>query len=472
MNHRNIVFLILLLGVSNHLFAQKLNMKIHIEGVYDSKITVLSLAGPSIKTLKEYPAIKNGNTAVLEFEQELLPGAFVLRFDYKETEDSNPYPSEKRIFIGQQSLELWVNPLHINNPDSTYFQKGEKENTLFDNFSQENHKRRENLGALQNFLVTYDQPNSVIYKNGVEEYEKRRKEYNQWLKEQAQIHKNEFVSHFFVLQYVTHVDWKGKEEERVKSVIENYFEGMDFKDPLLTKTSELNEWVNNYVNLYGSMATTIELRDSLFTLAGKRAIEKAKLGDPLLYGWMVDYFYNGYESFNIQSGFQMLEPYLKDPRCLTKRRQAIETRLEGMANLTIGSIAPDFDIPSVTGRTTQFHYFEGGQPYKLVLFWSAECGHCISLIDKLYPWYKSNKEKLEVFALSLDQTETEIPAWEKARANLLDWTHKLTEGGVNSPEANAYFILSTPVMILVDAKTNEIVAFPENIDHLNDVINK
>src|SRR5690554_4911409 len=309
MNYRNFILFVFLIGFASPLFAQKVNMKIHINGVYESKITVLSLAGPGIKTLKEYPAIKNGNTAVLEFEEDLLPGAFVLRFDYKETEKSNPYPSEKRIFIGSQALELWVNPLHTNNPDSTYFQKGEMENALFVEFSQENNKKRENLGGLQNFLATYDQPNSMMYTNGLEEYENRRKEYNQWLATEANKHKDKFVSHFFVLQYITYVDWKAKEEERVKSVIDNYFEGMDFKDPLLIKTSELNEWVNNYVNLYGTLSTTIELRDSLFTLAGQRAIEEAKKGDPLLYGWMVDYFYNGYESFNIQSGFKMLQPY-------------------------------------------------------------------------------------------------------------------------------------------------------------------
>ena len=32
------------------------------------------------------------------------------------------------------------------------------------------------------------------------------------------------------------------------------------------------------------------------------------------------------------------------------------------------------------------------------------------------------------------------------------WKHILTNGGVNSPEANSYFILATPVMVLVDAR--------------------
>src|SRR4030042_4023357 len=105
---------------------------------------------------------------------------------------------------------------------------------------------------------------------------------------------------------------------------------MDFSDPLLVKTSTKKEWMDGYVNLYGEFATTVTLRDSLFTLAGKNAIEKSRKGNPLVYGWMVDYFFNGYEGFNIEKGIKMLEPYLADPNCLTTKRQEINRRLEGI----------------------------------------------------------------------------------------------------------------------------------------------
>ncbi|TCC96042.1 TlpA family protein disulfide reductase [Pedobacter hiemivivus] len=445
-----------------------ISLKIHLSGVAKSKISLLSLAGASIKTIVENPAINNGGTSVLNIPKDQLPGEFVLRFDYQEKESSNPYPAEKRIFVNNQNLELWARPKALNHPDSTYFQKGEIENTVITAFAADNGKRREQLGLLQNFLMNYDRPESKFFALGTEEYEGRRLTYNKWIEAQTLQHKNTFVSNSFVFQHIAPILWKGTEKDRVNSVIEHYLDGMDFKNPMIIKTTEIKEWMNKYVNIYGAMSTTIELRDSLFTLAGKRAIEKARLGHPLVYGWMVDYFYNGFESFNMTAGIKMLEPYLNDPLCLTSRRKAIEQRLKGLETLVVGSVTPDFDWKLASGNTVKFHQFKTEAKYKLVLFWSADCQHCKELVEKLHPWYQdaSKREMMDVFAISLDETETEIPAWEKAKVGLPAFKHKRGEQGIRSPEAAAYFVLSTPTMVLVDAKSNKIVALPETVAQL------
>jgi len=464
-----LIMLCCLVVQSLSLHAQNVNLKIHLSGVYSSKISLLPLSGSgALKPLIEHPGVENGKTAVLTVPKDKLPGQFVLRFDYVEKEGSAPYPSEKYFFIGDQDLELWVQPKSVNNPDSTYFQKGEKENTLFMTFSMQNGKRKEQLGLLQNFLMSYDQPQSKFYNSGIDEYENRRGEYNSWVRSQVELHKDAFVSCLFPFQYVQPIAWKGTEKERMNSLIEHYFDGMDFKNPLLAKTAELKDWMNKYVNLYGAMSTTVALRDSLFALAGKRAIEKAKLGHPLVYGWMVDYFYVGFESFNISSGIKMLEPYLNDPYCLTTKRQAIEVRLKGMETLVIGSVAPDFPWKMSSGKVIQFHDFKTEAKYKLVMFWSADCQHCKEVLEKLYPWYQNAayRELMDVFAISLDETETEIPAWEKAVTSYPAFKHKRAEQGIRSPEASAYFVLATPTMILVDSKTNKIVALPETVEQL------
>ena len=124
-----------------------------------------------------------------------LPGEFVLRFDYKDNETSTPYPSEKHIVISNQNLELWVNPPYCNNEDSAHFQKGEKENSLFARFSKENGKQKSQLALLQNFLTNYDNAQSKFYQQGIEEYEKRRSKYNQWIREQSTQYNALFISH-------------------------------------------------------------------------------------------------------------------------------------------------------------------------------------------------------------------------------------------------------------------------------------
>ncbi len=472
-NISNILILTILLCLSSplYLFAQVRDVKIiiHLRGVYESKVSLLALTGSGIfEPINVVHGLKNTQTTKISVSEEYLPGEFVLRFDYKEKELSTPYPSEKYIFINNQHLELWVSPKFCNNADSTYFQEDERENTAFVRFSKENGKHKEKLGLLQNFLMNYDDAESAFYQQGINEYEQRRQTYNQWLKTQIQQDTTLFVSNLFGFQYVPEIPWNGTETDRMESLIDHYFDGMDFKNPLVIKTSDLNKWMDNYVNLYGTLSTTVALRDSLFPLAGKTAIEKAKQGDPLVYGWMVDYFYRGYETSGIDAGMKILEPYLNDLNCLTTKRQEINKRLEGMETLVAGSKAPNIMLKDNDDNLFVLNEFETKSNYILILFWSADCGHCVEMADKLYPWQQQPdvQQKMKVVAISLDETETEIVAWEKKIEELKGWKHLQAAEGINSKVANDYYILATPVMVLLDAKTREIVAVPNTLDEL------
>ena len=445
-------------------------LTIHLRGVYESKISLMTTIGGNqlIETILTKEAVKNGETASLIVPVEYLPGEFVLRFDYKEQVTSTPYPSEKNFVINQQDLELWVHPMYSNNADSTWFQEDETENSTMNSFMKENYSQKEQLGLLQNFLMNYDDTESDFYQIGIAEYEKRRITHNKWISEQLKENRDLFVASLFNFQFVPEIMWKGSESDRRQSFRSHYFDNINFNDSLLIRTRDLKSWMDQYVNLYGEEATTNELRDSLFTLAGKTAIEKAKTGHPAVYGWMVDYFYKGYVSFNIEPGIAMLAPYLDDPNCLTTKRQAILKRLEGMKTLLPGTIAPDFSFADDAGNAVNFHAYQTTTPYKLVLFWSADCPHCMELVNKLYSWWlqPGNKKQLAVLAVSLDETETEVAEYKSAIKLLPGWKHILTTGGVNSPEANSYFILATPVMVLVNSLTNEIVSMPETIEKL------
>jgi hypothetical protein len=452
----------------------EIKLTIHLRGVYESKISLMTQSGGSqiIQPIITREPVKNGETVVMAVPGQYLPGEFVLRFDYKQEITSTPYPSEKSFIINQQDIELWVHPLFSNNPDSTYYQAGETENTVLAKFLAENYAQKQTLGLLQNFLMNYDDNKSEFYRQGIVEYEKRRKAHNEWIGDQVNEYRDLFAATVFRFQFVPEINWKGDQSDRKQSFKDHYFDYMDFKDTLLINFPDFKSWMDQYVNLYGEDATTDKLRDSLFTLAGYRAIEKAKTGHPKVYGWMVDYFFKGYESFNIQPGITMLAPYLDDPKCLTSKRQAILKRLEGMKTLVPGSLAPDFSFTDDSGKKVMFQSYDTGSPYKLVLFWSADCPHCTELVSKLYKWFlePGNSQKLHVFAISLDETETELAAWEEFKPKLTGWQHILANGGVNSPEATSYFILATPVMVLVDSRTNAIVALPENADQLDKLL--
>jgi len=90
------------------------------------------------------------------------------------------------------------------------------------------------------------------------------------------------------------------------------------------------------------------------------------------------------------------------------------------------------------------------------------------LVKGLIQWYNEpeNKKKLDVIAVSLDETETEVQKWKNAIINLPGWKHLSAKEGINSAVANDYAILSTPVMFLVGSESNIIKAIPDNLDKL------
>ncbi|MBK6965617.1 MAG: redoxin domain-containing protein [Bacteroidales bacterium] len=444
--------------------AQSKNITIHLRGVTETKISLMPMSGTKqFKTIAELKSVKNGETASLPIPAEYMPGEFVLRFDYKEKSESTPYPSEKRILIGNDPIELWMHPMFANNPDSSWFGKEEKENAAFALFSTENARQKQKIGLLQQFLMEYDSPDSDFYLQGIKEYEKRRQAYNNWLDQKVKEDATLFASSLYRFNFLPQIVFQGNEKDRLLSLIAHYFDGIDFNDPVIIKTAQMNDWMNSYVNLHGQMATTAALRDSLIPAAARSAIEKARLGDPLVYGWMVDYFYRGFETNDMPQGMKVLEPYLNDPACLTTQRMEIERRLKGMENLKPGIIAPDFSLIDRDKTIFTLSTFRSEQKYILILFWSADCSHCKETIDVVYPWsLKAEvKQNLAVVAVSLDETETEVAAWENKSSELNGWKHLRATEGINSKIANDYFILATPVMVLLDAKTRKIIAMPD-----------
>jgi len=228
--------------------------------------------------------------------------------------------------------------------------------------------------------------------------------------------------------------------------------------------------MDGYMKLYGMQSITEELRDSLFAEAGRIACEKASHGNPKVYGWMVDYFYKGYETYGIKGGMAILKKHIDNPNCLTSKKQQIVKRLEGMERLAPGALSPDFISSDREGNNFEFHKWRGRTRYKLLLFWSTTCESCRQLIDGLKQWYNqpANKEKIDIIAVSLDDRKAEVERWEALITGLSGWEHLRAKGGVNSLVANDYAILSTPAMFLIGSENNIIVSSPDNLEQLID----
>ena len=94
------------------------------------------------------------------------------------------------------------------------------------------------------------------------------------------------------------------------------------------------------------------------------------------------------------------------------------------------------------------------------------------MVGKLYPWFLQPEvqQKLEIVAVSVDETDTELQAWQQKITELKGWTLLQAAEGQRSKVANDYYILEVPVMILLNSKTKEIITLPKNTEELEKLI--
>ncbi len=469
MKKYNLLLLSLLIG--SYVFGQNqesIKLTIQLRGVYESKISLMPMIkGRAQEATIFKEGVKNGQTITLDIPKKDLPLEYVVRYDYKTNIFDQPYPSEQFIIFNNQDIFWSVNPPYCNNEDSLKFHPSEIENNLMRRFQKESSKKLKGIQVIQQFLFSYDDINSNLFKEALKEFNLRKDSFNNWLKEQKSNNKTTYASSTFSFNYIPTTIFSGNERENLGNLVEHYLEGFDFNDEFIIRTSNIHKFMDNYLTMYGKLLTKNSEVDSLYSKIAENTIEKAKKGNPFVYGWFVDYFYEGFEQNGLKEPMKVLAKYIDDPNCKTKRRKEVEKRISGIEKIQIGTLAPNIDL-TINGKTTKLHSLSTKAKYKLLLFWSADCEHCVEFVNAFYPYYETIKTKniIEVIAYSLDDTEPEVKKWNEMKPKFNGWQHLRGDRGINSKSAAEYFILSTPTMFIIDSKTNKIAALPNNMDEL------
>lgn len=463
-----ILFQCQLVGVVSNAAPVKLNIK--LRGVYDSKITLTPYDGIRFASpLTVMEGVKSGGEANFVVPDSLLPGEFLIRFDYRGKETDAPYPAEMQLYLNREDVKVGAHPLYLRG-DSLQL-TGDRENVAWNTFMNKSGQQRQQLGLLQQLLEQYDRPGSPEWKRVLTAYETRRTGYNQWIDAQVAAQKDLYVSHLYRFQWLNAENWKAAPAVRMDALCQNWFKGVNLNDTLILRSRQMSELMNGFMGLYGSRSTTEELRDSLFTQAGRVAIGAAATGHPRVYGWMVDYFYNGYETYNIVPGMKMLEAHLNNPGCFTSKRMAIAKRLDGMKTMVPGVKVSNVIVHDVSDSLEIINIGTTRKAYRLLVFYDSECDHCRELLAALRKWYAvaDNSKKVDVLSICVDSSRD---LWVSAtKANAFPWTDRYAPGGINSQAATKYYVLSAPNLFLVD-NTGHLVSMPNSVEEMEKAIDK
>ncbi len=453
---------VLLFGITQ---AQERQLTVSLRGVYDSKITLKAFEGPSYgPALGVRNAVKNGEQVVFNLPADALPGEFLLRFDYRKDDASNPYPGELQLYLNKENITVHANPMYLRG-DSLQLEN-DTENQAWFRFSEESARRQQMIGLLGQLVDNYDRRQSSVWKQAAAEYNQRVEELNRWIDSQVKENSNLYVSHLFRFSRIEPINRDVPPDRMLMEKAAHWFDDFDMNDTLVVRSRQMNQYMSAYLGLFQPYYTSEEMRDSMIVLAARMACRKASEGHPAVYGWMVDYFYTGFETYNIQPGIKMLEEHINNPLCLTSRKREIATRLQGMGKLKPGIQAPEITVQNVDGKDQIINFSRGEMDFHLLVFYDSECGHCNHLLKDLQQWYNvpENSVWMDIYTVALDNEQEKWISFHNEKA--FPWTDMHAVGGVNSKAAADYYILSAPQMFVMN-NNGQLEAMPASVEELN-----
>lgn len=138
----------------------------------------------------------------------------------------------------------------------------------------------------------------------------------------------------------------------------------------------------------------------------------------------------------------------------SKYTKTLTERLSAMRTTAIGSVAPDFTLPTPEGGTMALSELRG--KFVLIDFWASWCAPCRKENPNVVKMYNKYKDKgFEIFGVSLDQSREK---WLKAIADdKLTWPQVSDLKGWQSTAAELYQVDAIPQTILLD-KDGRIIA--------------
>ena len=136
-------------------------------------------------------------------------------------------------------------------------------------------------------------------------------------------------------------------------------------------------------------------------------------------------------------------------------KEQLKAQQQAQKNTAIGTVAPDFELPTPDGKTIKLSDLRG--QYVLLDFWASWCRPCRGENPNVVAAYKKYHSKgLEIFQVSLDKSKE---AWVNAikKDGLGEWKHGSDLQYWQSAPAKLYNVQSIPANFLLD-KDGKIVA--------------
>jgi peroxiredoxin len=258
------------------------------------------------------------------------------------------------------------------------------------------------------------------------------------------------------------VDVSVPPEKQLDFLKAHALDSVDYADEGLVRSDLFAAKTIEYLTYFRSPQAPKEVLEKEFKKAVDSILTRARLNETV-YKQVTEYLLDGFKKFGFESVIDyILDRYVvADDLCLDEGSgTAMGKMIEQKKLFVPGTVLPAIALPDSAGRTVDLKSL--GAERFLVVFYSAGCPHCRTMIPKLKEAYAARKSsETEVIAVGLESSRNEWlafvreqhPGW-RSVSDLLGW---------NSPLVEGYRIYATPTMVVVD-KDMRLIAAPRTVE--------
>jgi peroxiredoxin len=308
-----------------------------------------------------------------------------------------------------------------------------------------------------------------FYKIALKNYAQRLAQYNQWVDAQIKLQGDRFVTRLMTYAKLPSALTFNAEASGCSSTP---LTDLNLQDTLLLHTRNFFDWALACVRVAYEQTPISTNRDSAVLVSAEALLERISIGHPLVYGAIVDQLFLQFTRIGFDRGIVVLGNHINRSTCASARKDDITRKLASMGRLRPGSSMFDINVPMKDGPSLPLSRLTKDKPLSLLLFWSAGCSHCMELIEGMMPKMSSPdiNARLQVIAVSLDRSDADRQKWEQTIARLPDWRHSILADGPKHPLAQAFGVLATPTMFLIEGKEFRLKALPSGLGELQQLL--
>jgi peroxiredoxin len=334
-------------------------------------------------------------------------------------------------------------------------------NRLFNRFVRLTREYKTKSELLQLVLARYPREDGY-YSTTMSTLSKLQGDYFAFVESASKGNPNSYAARYIRSAQLPMVDGATPPEKQLEYLKAHALDKVDFADEDLTRSDLFTLKAIEYLTYYRNPQLPKELLEKEFDRAVDSILTRAK-ADEVVYKHVTQYLLDGFKKFGFEGVIDyILDHYVvKDDLCLDEGSgSAVGKMVEQKKLFVPGTILPPIALPDSNGKPVDLKKLSAERV--LVVFYSAACPHCRTMIPKLKELYAAQKSKqTEVLAVALDNNRDEWLAF--VREQRAPWISVSDLLGWNSPLVGAYRIYATPTMVVVD-RNMRLIAAPRTVE--------